>query len=61
MVQEINMSKRSETLNVSVSPIKTSLRGEPIKNSWAMKIQYPDGSINVIYHIVGMFHIVTDI
>lgn len=63
LVKVNNQSKQptKNKMDVFVSPIKTSLRGEPIKNSWAMKIVYADGSMNIFYHIVGMFHIATNI
>jgi hypothetical protein len=61
MVRVVNMDKSVRSLKVFVSPIKKSLRGDSIKNSWAIKIIYPDGSINVFYHIIGMYHIATNI
>tara|TARA_R110001583_G_scaffold32539_2_gene110825 strand:- start:1219 stop:1770 length:552 start_codon:yes stop_codon:yes gene_type:complete len=51
----------SDKLKVLVSPIRPSLRGKPIKNSFAIKVTYPDGSISCFYHLVGYYHIATKI
>jgi len=64
MVNAINKNKTipsNEKYKVLISPVRPSLRGKPVKNSWAIKIIYPDNSISVFYHIVGMYHIATNI
>jgi hypothetical protein len=64
MVNLINKNrtiKSNQKYEVLVSPIRTSLRGKPIKNSFAIKIIYPDGSVSCFFHLIGMYHIATNI
>ena len=62
MVSSVNKDRSSDEFwEVVFSPIRTSLKGKPIKNGFAVKIIYPDESITCIYHLIGRYHIATNV
>jgi hypothetical protein len=64
MINKVNKNRTipaSDKYHVSISPLRDTLRSPVIKNSFAMKIVYPDGSISVFLFFLNRFHIATNV
>jgi len=62
MVNEVNKDRTNPNkYEVYISPIRQSLRGKPVNNTFAMKIIFPDGSVCCFFHILGKYHIATNV
>ena len=61
VIGQVNKDKTNKSkYDVSVSPIRVSLRGDIMKNCFAMRVIDSDGSICCFYFIKGRYHIFTN-
>ncbi|MFT4806654.1 MAG: hypothetical protein ACI9YE_003890 [Psychroserpens sp.] len=64
MINAVNKNRlipSEQKYTVWISPIRLSLQSKPIKNSFAIKINFPDGSQTCFLYLAGRFHIATNI